>query len=242
MNEREPAYDGSGSRLTRRQRIQIAILAPLGYALCRLIAWTCRIRRVDGAEHLDVLLHDGRTFIPCCWHQRLFFCVYYLVRRKRDGLQPGFIISPSRDGEYSSYIASRLGLRVIRGSAHRTGARALRDLYQIMQNGVSPISHPDGPLGPPHQAKSGSPLLAQISGAPILPMAFSADRYWQLGSWDRLIIPKPFAAITITIGTPVEVSRQDKVGDATERLQTALDETTSAADSVAGVQPAVRQH
>jgi lysophospholipid acyltransferase (LPLAT)-like uncharacterized protein len=55
----------------------------------------------------------------------------------------------------------------------------------------------DAPKGPAHVAKSGIIFLAKISGLPLLPIMWSADRYWRLRSWDRTIIPKPFSRIVL---------------------------------------------
>ena len=32
-----------------------------------------------------------------------------------------------------------------------------------------------------------------------------AQRAWRLGSWDRMLVPKPFARVRIAYGAPVEV-------------------------------------
>ncbi len=104
-------------------------------------------------------------------------------------------------------LARRLGGEVIRGSSTHTGARALRDYYQLLvKDNVSPVLTPDGPRGPPFKFKPGGILLAQISGRPLLPMAYAASRAWFV-SWDRFVIPWPFARIAIAVGEPVYVPR-----------------------------------
>src|SRR5690606_16267885 len=104
--------------------------------------------------------------------------------------------------------------RVIRGSSTRTGARALRDYYQLLVNeGVSPVITPDGPTGPRHRFKPGGLLLAQLSGRPLLPMAFAATRAWQFG-WDRFVLPWPFSRVAIAVGAPVQVERTLRLADA----------------------------
>jgi lysophospholipid acyltransferase (LPLAT)-like uncharacterized protein len=103
---------------------------------------------------------------------------------------------------------------VIRGSSTRTGARALRDYYELLvKQGVSPVITPDGPTGPRQQFKPGGLLLAQLSGRPLLPMAFAASRAWHFG-WDRFVLPWPGSRIAIAIGAPVLVQRDLALGDA----------------------------
>jgi lysophospholipid acyltransferase (LPLAT)-like uncharacterized protein len=40
---------------------------------------------------------------------------------------------------------------------------------------------------------------------PIVPLAVKASAFWQLGSWDAFMIPKPFARITLAYGDPLSV-------------------------------------
>lgn len=126
---------------------------------------------------------------------------------------PGFLISPSVDGEVPARIATWLGARVIRGSSTRTGARALRDYYRLLvEEGVSPVITPDGPTGPRFRFKPGGLLLAQLSGRPLVPMAFAASRAWTFG-WDKFVLPWPFSRIAIAVGKPVLVDRPVALSD-----------------------------
>jgi lysophospholipid acyltransferase (LPLAT)-like uncharacterized protein len=76
---------------------------------------------------------------------------------------------------------------------------------------------PDGPKGPRFKFKPGAILLAQMSGRPMLPLAYAASRAW-LVKWDKFVIPVPFSRVVIAVGTPRYVPR---VTDAAgiERLQ-----------------------
>jgi len=111
------------------------------------------------------------------------------------------------DGEIGAMLVHRLGAHAIRGSSTHTGARALRDYYQaLVKESISPAITPDGPRGPRNQFKPGAILLAQLSGRPIVPMAYAATRAWRI-KWDRFVIPKPFARVAIAIGPPRHVPR-----------------------------------
>jgi lysophospholipid acyltransferase (LPLAT)-like uncharacterized protein len=204
----------SKRRLTPLRRLLYALLAPLGLGLLRIWWSSCRIVRVSGAGHLDAALAEAPSLLPCYWHQHELFCGRYLLLQMPRGLRLGFLISPSVDGEIPARIAARLGARVIRGSSTRTGARALRDYYQLLTSeNVSPVITPDGPTGPRHEFKPGALMLAQISGRPLLPMAFAASRAWFFG-WDRFVLPWPFSRIAIAIGAPVYIDRGAALGDA----------------------------
>ncbi|MDR2215987.1 MAG: lysophospholipid acyltransferase family protein, partial [Nevskiaceae bacterium] len=203
----------SKRRLTPLRRFAYWLLAPVGYAVLRVWWGTCRIVAVSGAEHFDAALARAPSLLPCYWHQHEMFCARWLLRQ-RSRIKLGFLISPSVDGEIPAKVARRLGAQVIRGSSTHTGARALRDYYQLLvKDNVSPVITPDGPKGPRFVFKTGAILLAQISGRPMLPMAYAASRVWIFG-WDKFVLPRPFARIAIAIGEPVWVERSVAVSDA----------------------------
>jgi lysophospholipid acyltransferase (LPLAT)-like uncharacterized protein len=205
----------SRRRLTLLRRLGYALLAPLGLGLLRAWWGSCRVVRVEGASHLDAALAQAPSLLPCYWHQHELFCARYLLLQMRRGLKLGFLVSPSVDGEVPARIAGWLGARVIRGSSTRTGARALRDYYQLLvHDGVSPVITPDGPTGPRFAFKPGALLLAQLSGRPLLPMAYAASRAWFFG-WDRFVLPWPFSRIAVAIGAPVYIDRAAALGDVT---------------------------
>jgi lysophospholipid acyltransferase (LPLAT)-like uncharacterized protein len=47
--------------------------------------------------------------------------------------------------------------------------------------------------------------MAQLSGAPIIPVYISVNRAWILRSWDRFLIPKPFSTVWIRWDEPIPV-------------------------------------
>ncbi len=170
--------------------------------------------QVSGAEHLDAALARAPSLLPCYWHEHELFCGRWLQLQLRRGLKPGVLVSPSVDGEVPATIARWLGFAVIRGSSTRTGARALRDYYELLvKQGVSPVITPDGPTGPRHEFKPGGIMLAQLSGRPLLPMAFAAAHAWRFG-WDRFVLPWPGSRIAIAIGAPVYVPADLTLSDA----------------------------
>jgi lysophospholipid acyltransferase (LPLAT)-like uncharacterized protein len=196
----------SGRRLTAVRSALYRVGAPLAMALVRFWWLTCRVVRVVGAEHAAAALADGPV-VPVYWHQHQLFCVRFLLSQRGRGLALGFLISPSVDGELPAMLARRAGAHVLRGSSSYTGARALRDYYVALQQGVSPAITPDGPYGPRFEFKPGAIMLAQLSGRPMLPMAYCASRAWRFRAWDRFVLPWPFARIVVAVGAPRYVPR-----------------------------------
>ncbi len=215
----------SQRRMTAGRRLLYALVVPLGLGIIRLWWSTCRIVKVEGHEHLDAALAKAPSLVPCYWHQHQLFCGKYLVDQARltnaagaPRIKVGWLISPSVDGELGAMMVRRVGGDVIRGSSTASGARALRDYYEaLVKEGVSPVITPDGPRGPRFEFKPGAILLSQMSGRPILPMAYAASRAWLI-KWDKFVVPFPFSRIVIAVGAPRYAPR---VTDAAslERLQ-----------------------
>ena len=197
----------SSRRMTPARRLLYRLAVPIGLAIIKSWVWSCRIVRVVGVENLEAALAKAPSLIPCYWHQHQLFCARYLLDQRPRGLAVAWLISPSVDGEIGAMMVRRLGGGVIRGSSSHTGARSLRDYYQaLVKENLSPIITPDGPRGPRFKFKPGAILLAQMSGRPMLPMAYAASRAW-LVKWDKFVIPAPFARIVVAIGAPRYVSR-----------------------------------
>lgn len=190
-----------------RKRLKYAVATPILGAYLWGLRKTTKIH-VIGGEHLQAQLDCGKPFIPCYWHQQNLGCAVYLLSLAAPGFNAGFLVSPSRDGEIPARIFRRWGAHVIRGSSSRTGAQAIRDLYlAVTRDHISPANTPDGPRGPIFEFKPGPLMLAQMTGAPILPIGCAFRRYKQLNSWDRFILPGWFNRLVVMIGEPVTVQK-----------------------------------
>jgi len=55
--------------------------------------------------------------------------------------------------------------------------------------------------------------IAAEAGIPIVPMAVGANRAWRARSWDRFLVPKPWARVWVATGPPL---RCEWSGDETE--------------------------
>ena len=199
--------DCSTRRLTRRRMLTYRLSAPIFNAasVATVKSWRVRTSATPAAMRA---LEGEQPVIPCFWHRRSFASIPYLLQTAQGGRRYCLLVSPSVDGELVAQVARYWDVDVVRGSATRTGGKAIRNLYRrLSKDGSSPLIAPDGPHGPAHEAKPGAVMLAQLSGAPILPMAFATDRPWTLKSWDRLLIPQPFSKVTMSLGDPIEVPR-----------------------------------
>jgi lysophospholipid acyltransferase (LPLAT)-like uncharacterized protein len=96
---------------------------------------------------------------------------------------------------------------------------------------------PDGPRGPRCVAKPGVAYLARTTGAEVIPIGAAASRAWQLGSWDRMIVPKPFARLLLIAGPPVAVAAdadEAAIDAARAGIEASLDQLTAEAERRVG--------
>ena len=206
---------------TFKQRITIRLADIAFYLFIRVIGSTLRFES-ENEQYLFDVEAAGRHPILAFWHDRIFAGVYYFRDR---GI--AVLTSKSMDGEYIARFISRFGFGAIRGSSSRGGVRGLVEMIRLMREGIPMAFTVDGPRGPRYEAKSGPVMLAKKTGNPILPFVVECGSYWQLKSWDRLQIPKPFSRARVIFAPPIYV--RDEGADAeieSKRLelQTALDE------------------
>lgn len=207
----------SRRRLTPARRLYYWAGLPVLKGLFRLLWWTYRKEYVIGDDVRRRLIADGNTYAPVYWHQHTFCCLNMMRDWLREGFRAGFIISASVDGDVPARIARSWGGTVVRGSAKHTNALAMRDIQQVMKDGVSIVSAADGPLGPCYEFKAGVVLMARIGSAPLVPLSCAADRAWYLKRWDRFMLPKPFARVALAVGEPLPIDRQTPVAELEER-------------------------
>jgi len=199
----------SKRRLTRSRLLLYRISVPIAGAIIRACWATTRVVAVQGDRRLQQAIAEHGVVIPVYWHQHQLLPVRYLLEHHAAGLKLGFLVSPSVDGEIPAMLVRRTGAYVIRGSSSATGARALRDYYEaITRAGISPAITPDGPHGPAREFKPGAILLSQLSGKPILPMAFAARRVFVFPTWDQFILPLPFTTAVLAVGEPRVVPKR----------------------------------
>lgn len=244
--EGSPAAGGSGRdlaeaadrRLTFRDRLVLAVGIFLFGWLVRLLVASYRVEIAAGREHLERIVAGGGPAVVAGWHEASLagtpFVMRHLLRR---GLGLTLLVSSSRDGEAMARMAARIGVSVVRGSTSRGALQGLRRLHHALtRTGDCVAVAPDGPRGPARVCQPGAVLLAQLGGAPLLPFGFAADRAWRLGSWDRMLVPKPFARIAVAVGEPLTVARSSErsaLEAETARLAAALDALTERAERAA---------
>lgn len=141
----------------------------------------------------------------CFWHRCLIPCACYFHGR----FKMAVLVSHSFDGELIARTIERLGFLTARGSSTRFGASGLLALARALEGGHLAAFTADGPRGPVYKVKPGAVKLAQITGYPIGVFYAHPERAWQLRSWDRFLIPKPFSRVAISWGRQVEAPQTE---------------------------------
>lgn len=162
----------------------------------RLVAATTRWTFVghDDAERLNA---GEKGFIIAFWHNRLLMGA---VLRQRTQKRVFMLSSNHPDAEVIVKAARRLGIEFIRGSAanpkkrdrDKGGTGALVQMIGAIRQGDIVGVTPDGPRGPREVVHPGVIKLSQLTGAPVLPGAYSVTRGRFLSTWDRFLFPFPF--------------------------------------------------
>lgn len=183
---------------SRAKRAQVAVITAVGVPFIATLGASLKWK-AEGLEHLN-FEGNGRPPIMAFWHGRVLTATYYFRRR---GIV--VMISENFDGEWIARIIEQFGFRTSRGSTSRGGRRALLQLKREMDQGQPSGFAVDGPRGPARQAQPGAIWLAKLTGNPVVPFHMEASSYWNLKSWDRTQIPKPFSTVALSVGAPIEV-------------------------------------
>lgn len=217
-----------------RERILLALAPRLISAVLRFLGRTVRLEYV-GADELFARWAAAQPSLIAFWHDRL---VMMPVAYRGQGMC--ILNSPSRDGEIATRAVARWGIRSVRGSASRGGARGFLALVHAYRRGSDLALVPDGPRGPRHVAKPGVIHVARATGAPLFPVSYAASSVWRLGSWDRMLVPRPFARVCVFVGEPMLVPRatdDEMIESLRQELERRLNEATAAAEVHLGIAP-----
>jgi lysophospholipid acyltransferase (LPLAT)-like uncharacterized protein len=178
---------------------------------------------VDNGSIDDILENPGTRKLYALWHSDLL-PLAYAFRNKNFSV----IVSSSRDGIRASAVAEKWNYTVIQGSSTRHGFSAYRQCIRSLQNNKNIAITTDGPKGPRGIVKSGIAHLCVMTKAPVLPIAIHPSRFWKLNSWDRMIIPKPFAKLTIKTGEIVTAGALDTSEPSIEHVRKKIEENLHA--------------
>jgi lysophospholipid acyltransferase (LPLAT)-like uncharacterized protein len=211
LSPHSPQQPSDARQRSAVRRLSLWLFGHLTAGLLRLLGATWRIEVIGsdpreavrgGSPQLAALFHE--SMLPCAWFFR--------------GQGYSVAVSRSRDGELIGATLRALGYAdPARGSSSRGGSAALRGLLRHLGKGTTTAVLVDGPRGPARVAKTGIIALARLADRPIQPVAFSARPAIRLNSWDRSLIPLPFARVVCAYSDPLEIAPDTTRDDAIEQ-------------------------
>jgi lysophospholipid acyltransferase (LPLAT)-like uncharacterized protein len=199
----------------------------LAYWVVRLLAKTMRFE-VLHSEIPESFWKKKIPVIGAFWHSRLLMMP--VVYR---GNRLSFLVSPHRDGQVVGRAFKKFGFMPILGSTHKGGSHALQGMIRAIREGYDVAIVPDGPRGPSERVQLGVIELARRTGAPILPVSFSASKRKIMKTWDRFLLPIPFSKGIFIWGEPIYVDPKgdrDYLEERRALLERRLNELTEEAD------------
>ncbi len=157
-----------------------------------------------------------RPWVLAFWHGTQWPLLAWRRRRRTVVL-----VSLSRDGAMQARALTLQGLRVVRGSSSRGGARGLAQLVRVMRHDSADAAFAvDGPRGPLGVVKEGAVVAARAAGAVVVPITGAVRSGIVLrGTWDRFIVAWPFTRVEVFLGAPIDPAH---VTDARGQIEQAL--------------------
>lgn len=218
-------------RLEQSAFLARAVATVAGWYLRLCIAtgkWT-----FEGVDDLKAALADGPV-LCVLWHGRLLMIA---PNWPRDAGNLSCLHDTAPIGRLAGALQAYFGLQPIEMSDRKSNVAASRIVMKRAREGVSIGITADGPLGPGYAVKDAPLEWARIMQRPIYGYAFATRKHRTLGTWDAMILPRPFSRGAVvfqkmTIDLPRKADAA-QIEYARGQMQTALTRVTARADELA---------
>lgn len=158
-----------------------------------------------GIEEIQITLGD-QPRILCLWHETLAASSYIVPKLR---IKCKVLASDHADGQLPLHQIRALGIEPILISTSKSKNKALKEAIRTLKSGASLAITTDGPLGPRRRSKTGAVVISGLTNVPIVPMGLHCHRKVTLPTWDEFILPLPFNCITLSVGSPLQISKTD---------------------------------
>ncbi len=202
------------SKSTKR-KLLLYFLPPIAYGIIKILYISCK-----KSFHLP----KEKVNVPCLvafWHGEILMNPF-LHQKFLKNAKMSVMISDHFDGEFIAKIAHYFGFSTIRGSSNKGAIKALKKSFKLIDDGGGIAITPDGPRGPFHSIADGIVIMALRKDIPIVVYRYKASSFWQLKSWDKFIIPKPFSSLDFYVSEPFYISGLSML-EAKEKIKEKLD-------------------
>jgi len=178
--------------------LALTLVPFIGAVLIRLLYWSNRKQ-----FHLPSPIPQ-EPVIFAFWHADLLMQPY-LYYQFRHVPKAKVLISEHFDGQIIARIMTFFKLGTIHGSTTRGGAKVLIQGLKSLSDGYDIGITPDGPKGPRYEVSDGIIVMAQKRHTKVIVFHCRPSKYWQLSSWDRFVIPKPFGVLDFYASEPIDL-------------------------------------
>ncbi|MDO7252314.1 lysophospholipid acyltransferase family protein [Helicobacter cappadocius] len=201
-----------------KQKIILAVLPPLAWLMIWLLYLSCRNR-----FHLYEGLKES-NFISSFWHGDFLMLPFAYIKSKN---KPKICVISSNhfDGELMVKLYRFFGFHTIRGSTNKGGARVLVESFRRLKDGWDMGITPDGPRGPYHHIADGVVAMAQKTGVGISVTKPVFSSYYELSTWDKFKIPKPFSTIDYYMLEPFFIPKDMDMEEAKKLVYERMEES-----------------
>jgi lysophospholipid acyltransferase (LPLAT)-like uncharacterized protein len=194
-----------------KKRVLLFLARKCGFILIKAIYLSCRKKFIFPS------FIPKEPFIVAFWHRELLMQPF-LYKRLRNNHKIAVMISKHFDGEIIAKIIEGFSFETVRGSKKRGAIAALLQAIKKIKKGYDIAITPDGPRGPIYTVADGIVAIAQKCDAFIVPFSYEASSSWELKSWDKFIIPRPFSTITLKAKEPFKITNLSK-DEAKEKIK-----------------------
>ena len=172
------------------RKLGLIFIPPMLYIIMRLLWFTYRKKY----HFIDEPIQGQCMAIT--WHSELLVSPQ-VYRKLRKNQLTSAIIAQHHDGELIARTLKVLNILALRGSSRRGAKSVLINAIKSLKEGYSLMITPDGPKGPRYSMSDGAVALALRAKLPLMVVNYKPHTYWQVPSWDRFMIPKPFTTLEI---------------------------------------------
>lgn len=170
------------------------ILAP---SLWRLLSRSWRVDLTDRRP-----LDPAGPVIFACLHRDILAAIAHCLPAR-----PALLVSKSLDGQILIRTLAGDGFRFVRGSTGHDGREGYVGLLRELRAGRHVGLAVDGPRGPFGHVHPGALQLARRAGVGIVPLSVRVRPGLRLGTWDRTVVPLPWARVEVTAGREFRLAR-----------------------------------
>lgn len=211
----------------RRRKILSAITPFLSVVVVWILYLLSRHR-----FHITQDVKD-ENIIGAFWHGEVLMLPFFYKKikkvMKKERMKDYYIIASGHfDANIIADLCQKFGLKILRGStdkeSSRGGLKVLLESLRLLKEGHDIGIAPDGPRGPYHSIGDGVIAMSKKTKKRIIPMRVVYSRYWELKTWDRFRIPKPFCTIDFYALDGIVIDEKQDIESAKKQLQALLEQ------------------